>query len=312
VRLGRKSRSAGNGRAPVPAPFVVGATRSGTTLLRLMLDAHPELAIPFETHFIPKLIAAGENGSPSADDLAEIVIGHRRWRDFHLEPDELRTAYRELDPPNAADAIRAFFGLYAEHQGKPRWGDKTPGYVKKMEKLQAVLPEARFVHIIRDGRDVALSVVPRSFGPDSVGKAARNWKRTIREAQRQAPSVDHYLEVRYEELVLDTENVLRGICEFCELDFHPAMLDYHERAGERLDEKRRRPKPGRSLEGPANLSGHALTKEPPRPDQLAKWRGEMTEYDRGAFEAVAGDLLAELGYDVAPPAGSLTATDGSD
>jgi len=297
---------------PPPAPFVVGATRSGTTLLRLMLDAHPDLAIPFETHFIPKLISADEGGSPSADDLAEIVIGHRRWRDFHLEPDELRNAYRELDPPNAADAVRAFFGLYAARQGKPRWGDKTPGYVKKMKKLQSVLPEARFVHIIRDGRDVALSVVPRNFGPDSVGEAARNWKRTIRDAQRQAPELDHYLEVRYEDLVLDTEKVLRAICKFCDLDFQPAMLEYHERAGERLGEKRRRPKPGRSLEGPANLSGHVLTQEPPRPDQLAKWRGEMTEYDRGAFEAVAGDLLAELGYEVAPPEGSLTATGGSD
>jgi Sulfotransferase family len=181
-----------------------------------------------------------------------------------------------------------------------------------MIEIQAALPEAHFVHLIRDGRDVALSAMDRAKKPLTAGQVAKRWQRRITKARKQSRKVDHYLEARYEDLVLDTEPALRRITDFLELEWDPGMLDYHERAGERLDEKRRRPKPGRSLEGPANLSGHALTKEPPRPDQLAKWRGEMTEYDRGAFEAVAGDLLAELGYDVAPPAGSLTATDGSD
>src|SRR5919108_2531245 len=142
-----------------PAPFIVGATRSGTTLLRLMLDAHPEMAIPSETHFIPDLIKAYRLESTSPERLAEVVTSHRRWGDFHLDAAELLERFRAIDPLTPGDAIRAFFELYAEREGKARWGDKTPGYVREMHRIESVLPEARFVHLIRDGRDVALSVL---------------------------------------------------------------------------------------------------------------------------------------------------------
>jgi hypothetical protein len=279
---------------------VVGATRSGTTLLRLMLDSHPELAIPFETHFLRHVIRRCKQGRVTPEELAELVTSHHRWPDFHLEAEDYLARLREIQPLNAADAIRAFYRLYAEKQGKPRWGEKTPGYVHKMPLLAAVLPEARFVHIIRDGRDIAVSVISRKVGADTVPEAARRWKETIGQARTASAALPHYLELRFEDLIRDTQPVLRRICEFIELDFDPAMLEYHKRAGERLGERRRR-RTGPPREGPGKPGGHRLTMQPPREDQISKWRNELSEDDRRAFEAIAGDLLVELGYDVDRP-----------
>src|SRR4051794_7528626 len=91
-----------------PVPFICGATRSGTTLMRLMLDSHPDVAIPGETHFLPDMIKASARLPRSADELSTMVIDAERWGDFHLDPDELRERFRALDPLNCADAIRAF------------------------------------------------------------------------------------------------------------------------------------------------------------------------------------------------------------
>jgi hypothetical protein len=284
-----------------PAPFIVGATRSGTTLLRLMLDAHPDMAIPSETHFIPDLIKAYRLESTSPERLAEVVTSHRRWGDFHLEPAELRERFRAIDPLTPGDAIRAFFELYAEREGKSRWGDKTPGYVREMHRIESVLPEARFVHLIRDGRDVALSVLGMNWGPSTVPEAAFRWKKRILRAREQVPRIGHYLEIRYEDLVRDTEPTLRRVCEFVQLPYDDAMLRYHERAADRLREKARDldrgpDKAPQSAE--ARMESHALATEPPNPERIERWRTEMSAEDRAVYEELAGDLLADLGYEV--------------
>jgi Sulfotransferase family len=284
-----------------PAPFIVGATRSGTTLLRLMLDAHPHMAIPSETHFIPDLIKAYRLESPSPERLCEVVTAHRRWGDFHLDAGELLERLRALDSINPGDAIRAFFELYAEREGKSRWGDKTPGYVREMHRIESVLPEARFVHLIRDGRDVALSVLGMNWGPSTVPEAAFRWKKRILRAREQVPRIGHYIELRYEDLVRDTEGTLRRVCEFTELPYDEAMLRYHQRAPARLREKARDldrgpdKAPQRAEE---RLESHALAAEPPNPERIERWRTEMSAEDRAVYEELAGDLLADLGYEV--------------
>ncbi len=304
VLAGRRLRA--TGPEPAPAPFVCGVTRSGTTLLRLMLDSHPQMAIPGETHWVPKLIKAQERSKHSGDELADLIIDHKRWGDFHLDASELRARYNALDPVTAADAIRAFYMLYAEREGKARYGDKTPGYVKEMRRIQRVLPEARFIHIIRDGRDVSLSHMRMNWGPESYAESARLWRNRIRKARKMAPDIDHYLEIRFEELVADTEGVLRRVCDFTELEFDPVMLDYHERAEGRLAEKARelprKNRPNQPAE--ARLDSHRLAKEPPRSDRIGMWRERMTPDEVAEYEAVAGDMLVTLGYELASEAGA--------
>lgn len=287
-----------------PAPFVVASPRSGTTLLRMMLDAHPRLAIPPETHFLPELISAIRDGLSTPEEVASLIAGHRRWADFHLDEDQLVERLQAAERLTATSALRAFYSLYAERQGKPRWGDKTPEYVLAMREIQGVLPEARFVHVIRDGRDVALSRLRwrarrRSDPPPPIGRLARRWRRWITRARRQARRIDHYLEVRYEDLVLDTEATLGRICEFIELEWDPAVLAYHSRAQERLEEiAHTLPAAGgrHALQASERLTKHEMTTRPPSKERVAVWREEMSPADRATFEAEAGELLSELGY----------------
>jgi hypothetical protein len=300
-RLRRAADRLYGGAPDPPAPFIGGATRSGTTLLRLMLDAHPELAIPSETHFVPDMISRCVDGPVDADALAALATGHPRWGDFGLDAGEYAARVRALEPLTAAEAIRAFYRLYAEGQRKSRWGDKTPGYIRKTQPIQRVLPEARFIHMIRDGRDVALSLMPLNFGPSTVTEAAELWVKRVSTGRKQEQGANHYTEVTYEELIADTEGTLRRVCEFLELSYDAAMLRYHERAGERLAEKARDlPKEGgRTQPAEARISSHALASEAPRTDRIGRWRREMSEADVAEYERVAGDLLAELGYELA-------------
>jgi Sulfotransferase family len=281
-----------------PAPFVVGVGRSGTTLLRLMLDAHPELAIGPETQFVPDLIEQAEAGA-SAGALVDAIVAARTWADFGLAPEELadRASGEDL-----AGVLRAFYALYAESRKKPRWGEKTPGYVRRMQPIGDLLGEARFVHLIRDGRDVALSRRARGMGAGKpMAATAELWRKRIDGARRQAKSLDgRYIELRYEDLVADPEPSLRRVCELIELGFDPAMLRHDEGAGERLAELGDLDAEGsrQARDAGERAGAHVRAKEAASTARTGVWRTEMDAGDRHEFEVVAGPLLRELGYDV--------------
>jgi hypothetical protein len=294
-------KSGGVDREPVP--FIVGVGRSGTTMLRLMLDSHPELAIPPETHFVPELIDEIDAGASPAAAVA-VMTAVRQWGDLQIDEADVLAAFEALDDFSPGAALRAFYALYLERQGKPRWGEKTPAYVRSMRKIEAALPEARFIHVIRDGRDVALSRWRRTLGEGERAPAAQvaaGWQRRIRRARKQGRRLDHYIEVRYEDLVTDTEAELRRIAEFIRLDWDPVMLRYYERAADRMAEMARDlpsadGKPVRP--GEERMQAHAMTQRPPDPSAMYRWKERMSAEDVAAFEAAAGGLLAELGYEV--------------
>ena len=299
--MGLLSRRSESDRPPVP--FIVGVGRSGTTMLRLMLDSHPQLTIPPETHFVPELIDAIEAGA-GPEQAVEVMQAVRQWGDLHIEPAEAIERFRALDDFNPGDALRAFYAIYAERQGKPRWGEKTPAYVRSMRKIEKALPEARFIHVIRDGRDVALSRWKRTLGDGEkapAGQVAEGLQRRIRRAQKQGQRLGHYLELRYEDLVTDTEPNLRRIAEFLELDWDPVMLRFYERAADRMAEMARdlpasEGKPTRP--GDERMQAHAMTQKPPDPSAMYRWKERMSAEDVAAFDAEAGELLSDLGYEV--------------
>ncbi|MGH2965668.1 MAG: sulfotransferase family protein [Solirubrobacterales bacterium] len=292
-----------------PAPFVVGIARSGTTLLRLMLDAHPELTIPPETHFLPRLfnhfnrwVKEGVEGVELRERAMELITSHPRWGDIDIDPEQVRSRMAEHDPLTAGDAARSLYEAYASLVGKPRWGDKSPPYTWKAKRIQRELPEAHFIHLIRDGRDVALSLSEVSWGPGDVKAAAAKWVDELRRARdrarRLAPGT--YMELRFEDLVADPEPNLRRIAEFVELPWDATMLAYHQGAEERMSEVIRdfHPMGGGTITAEERKRQHELVSSPPSSSRVGRWRTEMSKEDRQAFEGVAGELLAELGYDV--------------
>jgi len=288
-----------------PVPFVVGMNRSGTTLLRMMLDAHPDLTIPPETHFVPDLIKAAREDDATPESALEAMKSAREWGDFGFSDEEMLGRLRALPEIKPGPAVRTFYAAYTEEQGKPRWGEKTPTYVQKMKLIQRAIPEARFVHVIRDGRDVALSVLDRTVRDLTAGVVAKRWQKKITKARGDSPQLHHYMEIRYEDLILDTEPVLRSVCEFIELPWDDGLLSYHERSAERLQEMARAlPAEGRAkeLSVERRMKTHEMTTKPPSADRVARWRTQMSPEQRQEFEDIAGDLLAQLGYPTGPDA----------
>jgi hypothetical protein len=281
-----------------PFPFIVGQHRSGTTLLRLMLDAHPQLAIPPETQFIPLVAQRCAAAADPRRSFLDTLTGHPHWPDVHVDDAVLDERLQALEPFDVGDALRAFYALYAERFGKPRFGDKTPRYVLHMELIERLLPEACFIHIIRDGRDVTLSVMDEQRRAGKTVRAAhvaRRWREKIALARSQAHRLNAYAEIRYEDLVLDTEAALRRVCDAIDLKWDPAMLEYHATAPARLAELV-------SVDAKWATVGerrarHAWAAHPPEPTRVGRWRREMSPADRRSFEEEAGDLLRELGYE---------------
>src|SRR6201996_1398172 len=187
-------------RAPL-APFIVGSPRSGTTLLRMMLDSHPQLAIPPETGFIPRALA-GLFGNDAHQRLAFMqTISHfpaesPGWRDFGIDAPTLTRELEGIAPFHVDEALRCFYRMYAARFNKPRWGDKTPSYGRHLRAIERVLPEASFIHMIRDGRDVALSLRNLWFSPgNDMTTLARHWRRDICAIRGQSLQCRRYLEL---------------------------------------------------------------------------------------------------------------------
>lgn len=276
------------------APFIVGTGRSGTTLLRMMLDAHSQLAVPPETNFAPALEAFWRDGIDAAVDA---MVLSDQWADCNVPAAEFRDRVSERSTLDFGEALRAFYELYAERRGKPRWGDKSPYYVGAMTAIGRLLPEACFIHIVRDGRDFALSTIPLWFGPETIADAATEWVRTLELARSQATDLPHYREVRYEDLVRDPSRILRDLCEFLELDWEASMLDYHLDAEARMaaetGELRR---PDRVVSPGERLAIHPLIGQPPQQHRIERWRREMSPDDVDAFERIAAAELESFGY----------------
>ena len=268
-----------------PPLLVLGVRRSGTTLLRVMLDRHSQLAVPDESYFIPQL-AHRHGDRPDLDEFLDDLRRLPTLREWGVSADDVRS--RVAPGTTLGRAIAAVYESYAAKHGKTRWGDKTPMYMQHLRLLERLFPDARYVHLVRDGRDTALSFLRMPGGvvteawahPRSVADFACQWKLEVRAARALARRVgEQYLELRYEQLVEDPQGELRRVCDFAGLEFEPEMLDY---AGE-VDVSRK----------PHQQS----LRRPPTPG-LRNWREQMERKDALAFERIAGDVLAELGYDL--------------
>jgi hypothetical protein len=263
-------------------PFVVGSGRSGTTLLRTMLDSHPDLAIPGESHFIPRL--AQELRPFSAAAFLDAVFAEERVQKWGMSEQDVRAAFDDRPPAKYPDAVRLFYSCYAASQGgKSRYGDKTPPYVRHLPLLAGLFPEARFVHVIRDGRDVVCSLKQADWFPGNLPQAADYWRGAVLAGRDAAPALgSRYRELRYEALVEDPEAVLRRLGEFLELPYSDAMLDYRQSAQ-------------RAIDMALSPRVHGSLMLPPTKG-LRDWRRELDPVESGIVWLIAGDVLAELGY----------------
>jgi hypothetical protein len=270
--------------APPVFPIIVGCGRSGTTLVRSVLDANPVIAVPPESFFIIDL-AKHRDGPFDASAFVDDLLAHDRFAMWPCDHEKVRRAVL-LDPPrDFAGAIRRVFAAYAESQGKLRYGDKTPRYVKHLPALAALLPEARFIHVVRDGRDVAPGIVKMRWGPDNLRAAAAYWQHHVELGRRAGRALDPecYLEVSYEQLVVDPQPVIERMCAFVDIPFDDAML--HPEA--RFDQV---------IAGVDEPSTHTGLQRPI--GVVRDWRRDLTAREVALVEALVGDTLRAAGYEL--------------
>lgn len=270
--------------------FVVGSARSGTTLLRMILNAHPEVAVPPESRFVVELYRSDE---VRVEDFLARLDSHQRWASWDTPIENVRAQLAGMTTLPYPEAIEAAYIAFAKNRNKKRYGDKTPRYIEHIPLLSRLWPEAKFVHLVRDGREVALSYADVPFGPSTVAKAAALWKGRVVLGMEQGRALGpkRYAEMRYERLLANPQEEIERLCSFLELDFDPAMLDYSERA--RLEVLDR-----------AKLYNPHVTKSIKK---TRSWDEQMPPSQVEVFEAVAGDTLQELGYERAFPSPSLGA-----
>jgi len=282
-----------------PYLFIVGCPRSGTTLLQRMVNAHPEIAITPETHWIPRFIKKrwGVTGKGRVKpELIARLLEHPGFAALNIGREELVKLISSAKRITYSSFVSSVFDLYGEAQGKRLVGDKTPGYVRRMKTLHGLWPHARFVHLIRDGRDVYLSMADRpmeqlkpgvfdSWAEHPVPTAALWWELNVRPGREAGKALgpELYYEIRYESLTANPREECAKLCLFLGVPYDDSMLRFHEgRIGTKAE-------PGGKPAWRPITSG------------LRDWRSQMPAADIELFEAAAGELLEELGYARAVP-----------
>jgi hypothetical protein len=274
--------------------IVLGCPRSGTTLLQVMLHAHPRLAIAPETRFIlpayrQRLRFGNLEDPANRRALAEFVVDGRYFGNLGLDPGE--TVERIVGgPPTFGSAIGIVLRSYAARFGRPRWGEKRPGYYRHIDVVMRLFPDAQIVHLVRDPRDCVASLKRMPWWKRTSHHSVLAWARAIdltAEATRRWP----ILQVQYERLVTDPEGELRGLCAALGEDYDPAMVEPERFVTEVVPDKRWH----RSTRG-----GPATTA------RIGRWRGHLEPWELQLCETVLARRMERFGYELSgarrPPA----------
>lgn len=260
--------------------FILGMNGSGTTMLADCLGKHSELfSIPYETKVIPFHLANlhrfGDMRTIEARRALAAQIGATKafWLANHRRNIELGDD--ELSEPSFAGVIDALFARLARGTGKRRWVEKSPQNLGRVNEIAAAFPDARFVHIIRDGRDCAQSL-HRRWKYEPVVSIYR-WRRLVELGRRAGAEIGpaRYLEIRYEELTTDPQRIMTAVCVFLGVAFEPQVLLASMRTA-----------------NPGVVAAGAIV------GNSERWRRYFPLRTVKAMERTSGDFLAELGYPV--------------
>lgn len=271
--------------------FIVGAPRSGTTLFQYMLRSHPSISLPTgESHFFIPLFRKEEAfGDLSKQENIRAVLEamYEQSADF-LDTDihgikfDIDRLSREFHNENRTTMESIFSGLFEKNalgEGKTRWGDKTPYYVLHMEMLLEKFPEAQFIHLIRDGRDVAMSLLDRKhdFGVYNYFFAAKYWEIYVELGRKYGTALGDkiYHEVRYEDLLNNPETSMKAVCNFLGEPYNHSLVNFK----------------------PSGEAGKTpLLQKPIQKENQAKWRNKMTYRQIETFERAVSKTLLDCGY----------------
>ncbi len=276
--------------------FILGNPRSGTSLLRSLLNAHPNICIPPECGFLLWLHPNWKDVNWNADTkqaFAAAVYASRKFETWEIEQAVLVKALNNRAVGSFAEAASCVYRTYAASRGRAGgiWGDKNNYYIGHVAHLKGIFPSARFVHMVRDVRDVACSY--RELGLKTINSIyqprlesncaaiAKDWRSNNESAQHNLSGTDH-IRIRYEDLVSRTESTINGIFTLLGIDrligttsdLHMAYLD----------------EPVEFLQWKAKLNG------PVDVGSVGRFKQDLPPEEIQVIEDIAGSLLTEFGY----------------
>lgn len=268
--------------------FIIGMPRSGTKLLRDVLNNHSRIAIPpVESNVLPYYY----HNAYKFDYYSDPMNFDRFFKEFKDSRFHSLMAKAKIDVPHDAwlkgirewscsGIFEAYFVAYAKRQDKSIWGDKSPGYQSHTRLLKSMFPAARFVHIVRDVRDAALS--SNAVWGKNIYRYAQRWSDALEEYHTQVSPLNagDFVEVRYEDLLVDPEGILRRICSFLGIPFEEGMT---------------------RLSVPTERYGRARNREQIVSGNRGQWKQRLTSRQVERIESVAADGLARYGYSVSYP-----------
>ena len=277
--------------------FVGGCPRSGTTLMQVMLHAHPRIAIPPENAFLYEAYRARRTFGDLRDPLnrarvAEYIAAQPKYADLQISPEVLREKI-VAGPPTIGSAIGIALREYANRFDKPRWGDKRPSYSMEYELMLTLFPDAQIVHLVRDGRACVASLKRMRFWKSGAIDAMAKWVEATRVGliARRALPADRYHEIQYEELVANPQPVVERLCAFLGEEFSELMLRPEQLAPSVIPDRK---------------TWHSRTREPISAAAVSTWQTELAPTEIGLFEQVAAKEMAAYGYEASglgvPPA----------
>jgi hypothetical protein len=297
-------------RRPVTPIIIGGDGRSGTTLLSVILDSHPRLAVGPELHFTGH---HSPNLGPYVEHCYELICkgkSRQLWESEELKPGlqfikrcdragipnkvlmefikrvKLETASDLSEFKDRCALIRRLGEYNCYRRKAERWGFKIMREIRNLSKYGEVWPDASYIHIIRDGRDVAASQIKEhgSWGYGGIESAANGWVKVIEGARETAKGLKYH-EIRYEDLVLKTEEALRSLVSWLGEPWNDALLSHHESSHSLFETSVSHPS-RKQVEKPINSSA------------IGRFRKDLNKNEIQEFERIAGHLLKDLGYEL--------------
>jgi hypothetical protein len=268
--------------------FIGGCSRSGTTLLGAMLGAHSDCICPPESHFKISVLSMCGRDKDAVDVQTALSLIQRHWRfkiwELDIDPTELPEKELGTSYPRLLGWIVA---RYAERLGKSGasiWVDHTPANIGDGPTLLGMFPRAKIIHIVRDGRAVAGSIMGLDWGPNTIIKTARWWLDAVAyglalETLLKEKGEKQITRVRYEDLVTAPEETLGRLCDYLGIDYQPQMA---MASGF---------KPPRYT-----ASQHTLIGKEPDAGRATRWETNLTPRQIEIFESRGHDFLNYLGY----------------
>lgn len=267
--------------------LIVGVQRSGTTLLRLILNAHSQIAIPRESVFLMALLKKKFlNGYISGDSLKALIDYLLVNADFNFNYDYYDDLFSQLyqkERFTLRELIDDIFSGYCQREGKRIWGNKTPSLFRKIDILYTLFPNAGFIHIVRDGRDTFHSERKMNPSKDNVVVAALEWCYKLFKIEKSFKKIpyDNKITIRYEDLIDEPERTIKSICSTIGIDYEAGMLDFYKTSRNHAPDHH------------SELIFNPLNK-----NNKYKWKKNLTHREKKIYNIITRHYLKKYNYEI--------------